>query len=65
MANAGVNGLKPTSFQSGNEESYLRRLALENVFDREMKNECIQSHQFQRRLHFREDWLWRTFSIGK
>ena len=30
---------------------------LENVFDREMKSECIH--------HFREDWLWRTFSFGK
>ena len=56
-------------FRSGNEEWmyswFQRRLALENVFDREMKSECIQSHEFQRRLHFREDWLWRTFSIGK
>ena len=45
--------------------SLQRRLALKNVFIREMKSECIQSHEFQRRLHFREDWLWRTLSIGK
>ena len=51
---------------------------LENVFDREMKSECIQSQphlwrvwrqkKFKsiRKVHFREDWvLWRTFSIGK
>ena len=39
---------------------------LENIFDREMKSECIQSHEFQRRIHFREDWLvWRTVLIGK
>ena len=38
--------------------SFQRRLdTLENVFDREMKSECIH--------HFREDWLWRMFSIGK
>ena len=28
--------------------------------------EFEDNHEFQRRLHFREDWvLWRTFSIGK
>ena len=39
--------------------SFQRRLVtLENVFDREMKSECIH--------HFREDWLlWRMFLIGK
>ena len=75
---------KPTSFQLGKEEwihskpwvsektSFQRRLALENVFDREMKGECIQSQRVfdqemksERIHHFREDWLWRTFSIRK
>ena len=39
--------------------SFQRRLVTqENVFDREMKGECIH--------HFREDrLLWKTFSIGK
>ena len=64
-------GYSVERFRSGNEEwmhsSFQRRLVtLENVFDWEMKSECIQSHEFQRRLHFREDWLLcRTFSIGK
>ena len=57
-------------FRSGNEEWMYSAFISEKIgsgecFDREMKSECIQSHEFQRRLHFREDWLWRMFSIGK
>ena len=54
-------GYSGERFRLGNEEcsSFQWRLVtLENVFDREMKSECIH--------HFREDLLlWRTFSIGK
>ena len=57
------------------DHEFQRRLGtLENVFDREMKSECIQTYymtcykktSFQIRFHFREDCvLWRTFSFGK
>ena len=54
-------GYSVEHFRSGNEEysSFQRRLVtLENVFNQEMKSECIH--------HFREYWLlWRTFSIRK
>ena len=56
-------GYSGERFRSGNEEwmysSFQGRfVTLENVFDGEMKSECIH--------HFREDLsLWRTFSIGE
>ena len=75
-------GYSGERFRSGNEEhsSFQRRLGTqENVFDREIKGECL--HHFRedwllwenvidREMksihHFREDWLlWRAFSIRK